>query len=64
MVCLDCGNCRKGEYLYYCTAKNEFVATEKEIVKERAVSTKWRKGDPSYEQHRRQLRKEKIPQNF
>lgn len=64
MVCLDCGNCRKDEYLYYCTAKNEFVATEKEVVKERAVSTKWRKGDPGYEQHRRQLRKEKIPQNI
>lgn len=63
MFCLDCGNCRKGESLFYCTAKNEFVITETEVVKERA-DAKWRKGDPDYEQHRRQLRKEKIPQNF
>ena len=63
MFCLDCGNCRKGESLFYCTAKNEFVVTETEIVKDRA-ETKWRKGDPNYEKHRRQLRKEKMPQNF
>ena len=64
MVCLDCGNCHKGESLYYCTAKNEFVVTEEKVVKERAASNKWRKGNPNYEQHRRQLRKEKTLQNF
>ncbi|MGE5605184.1 MAG: hypothetical protein ACM3YE_05775 [Bacteroidota bacterium] len=63
MFCLDCGNCRKGESLFYCTAKNEFVVTETEVIKDRATA-KWRKGDPDYENHRRQLRKEKIPQNF
>lgn len=63
MFCLDCGNCRKGEALFYCTAKNEFVVTETEVIKDRAVA-KWRKGDPNYENHRRQLRKEKLPQNF
>lgn len=63
MFCLDCGNCRKGESFFYCTAKNEFIVTETEIIKDRAA-TKWRKGDPDYEQHRRQLRKEKIPQTF
>lgn len=61
MVCLDCGNCRKNEPLYYCTAKNEFIATETAVVRER-VGGHWREGDPNYEQHRRQLRKDKMPQ--
>jgi hypothetical protein len=63
VFCLDCGNCRKGESLFYCTAKNEFVVTETQVIKDRTAA-KWRKGSPDYEKHRRQLRKEKIPQNF
>ncbi len=61
MLCLDCGNCRKGDPLYYCTAKNEFIANEVSIVREKNRE-RWRKGDPGYEEHRRQLRKDKIPQ--
>ena len=61
VLCLDCGNCRKGESMYYCTGKNEFIATETAVVRERA-GDRWRKGDPRYEHHRRQLRKDKVPQ--
>jgi hypothetical protein len=61
VLCLDCGNCRKGDALFYCTAKNEFIANEVSIVREKSRE-RWRKGDPGYEQHRRQLRKDKIPQ--
>ncbi|MGI6604637.1 MAG: hypothetical protein GX062_03775 [Firmicutes bacterium] len=25
MDCLDCGNCSKGETVYYCPARNDFV---------------------------------------
>ena len=63
MLCLDCGNCRKDEPMFYCTARNEFIVTETAVVRERAGSS-WRKGDPDYEQHRRQLRKDKLPQAF
>jgi hypothetical protein len=47
--------------MFYCTAKNEFIVTETAIIRER-VGSRWREGDPDYEQHRRQLRKDKIPQ--
>lgn len=59
MLCLECGNCRRGEAIYYCTARNEFIVTETAVVRERPNSS-WRKGDPSYENHRRQIRKDKI----
>ncbi len=61
MLCLDCGNCRKGDSLFYCTGKNEFIAQETMIVREKGRE-RWRKGDPGYEEHRRQLRKDKVPQ--
>ncbi|MCL6588621.1 MAG: hypothetical protein K6U80_01570 [Firmicutes bacterium] len=61
MLCLDCGNCRKGAPLFYCTGRNEFIATETAVVREKTKNG-WRKGDPRYEEHRRQIRKEKIPQ--
>ena len=62
MLCLECDNCRKGDSLYYCAAKNEFVVMETEKLKERH-GDRWRKGSPSYEEHRRQIRKDnKVPQ--
>jgi len=61
VFCLECGNCRKGDPIFYCTAKNDFVIVESKKVKERGVNP-WRKGAPSYEKHRRQLRKDKVPQ--
>lgn len=66
MFCLECGNCRKGETLFYCTGKNDFVLAETAVVRERGTQDRagerWRKGDPNYESHRRQLRKDKVPQ--
>jgi hypothetical protein len=58
VLCLDCGNCRKGESIFYCTARNEFIVTETAVVRERERSA-WRKGEKLYEQHRRQLRRDK-----
>ncbi len=55
MLCLDCGNCRNGEAVYYCTARNEFIVTETAVVREKGVNS-WRKGDPEYEKHRRDRR--------
>ena len=66
MLCLECGNCRKGDALFYCTGKNEFVVRETAVIRERTAregdGERWRKGDPSYEWHRRQLRKDKVSQ--
>lgn len=70
MFCLECGNCRRGETLFYCTGKNEFVVQETAVVRERSsregdgepMHARWRKGDPNYEWHRRQLRKDKVSQ--
>lgn len=60
MHCLECGNCQKNESLFYCTAKNDFVIIEsQQKIKERSEEP-WRKGSRTYEQHRRQQRKEKI----
>jgi len=56
-MCLECGNCRQNDSLFYCTAKNEFVVVEEAIVKERTQAN-WRKGTEGYE-HQRRLRKEK-----
>ncbi len=57
MSCLDCGNCKEDKDVFFCPAKNEFVIREKTIVRER--ETRWKKGDPKYEFHRRQQRKER-----
>ena len=60
LMCLECGNCRQNNSLFYCTEKNDFVVaaeTEETIVKER-TQTNWRKGTQEYE-HQRRLRKEK-----
>lgn len=39
MDCLDCGNCRKGEAVYYCPARNDFVIVDGVTrVKERRTS--------------------------
>lgn len=62
MLCLECGNCRKGEALFYCTGRNEFItgeAADTVIVREK-TGNRWRKGDPLYEQHRRQQRQDKV----
>ncbi len=62
MSCLSCGNCKEDTDLYFCPAQNEFVIREKTIV--RARETRWKKGDPSYESHRRRQRKEREDQKI
>lgn len=57
MTCLECGNCRNEDHVFFCPARNEFVIREETVVKER--TSQWKKGDPSYEHHRRRLRKER-----
>lgn len=64
MLCLECGNCHQGAVTYFCPVKNDFVVTVTEVVKERGGSNSWRKGTPHYEQHRRQIRKDKVPQSI
>jgi hypothetical protein len=62
MVCLQCGNCSGTDLLYYCTAQNDFVIREQApVLPEMArESSRWKKGDPEYEVHRRKIRKEKM----
>ena len=62
MSCLDCGNCRGDADLYFCPAQNEFIIREKTVVRERA--TRWKKGDPRYEFHRGQQRKDRDEQKI
>lgn len=57
MTCLECGNCRNEDRVFFCPARNEFVIREEIVVKER--TSQWKKGDPGYESHRRRLRKER-----
>lgn len=58
MECIECQNCKQGQSMYFCTAKNEFVIdTSKKVVIEKTRSG-WKKGDPKYELHRRKCRKE------
>jgi hypothetical protein len=64
VFCLECGNCRQNAGMYFCPAKNEFVVTATQVVKERVSDERWRKGAPHYEQHRRQLRKDRLPQTI
>ncbi len=59
--CLDCGNCRQGTATYYCTARNEFVIREGQLVRERERRERgWKKGNPHYESRRRRSREEKT----
>jgi hypothetical protein len=64
VLCLECGNCRQSEVTYFCPAKNDFVVTATQVVKERGGDDRWRKGTLHYEQHRRQVRKDKFPQTI
>ncbi|MDP4182532.1 MAG: hypothetical protein Q8942_15765 [Bacillota bacterium] len=59
MNCVNCENCKTGSVAYYCPMKNDFVVN---IEAQNSVVEKnrsgWKKGDPSYETHRRKVRKE------
>lgn len=59
MECLNCGNCKTGEYAYYCLMRNEFVVNESTVSQTVEKNRSgWKKGDPGYENHRRNTRKE------
>ncbi|ADG83357.1 hypothetical protein Tfer_1784 [Thermincola ferriacetica] len=60
MDCLECGNCRQGDRTYYCTARNDFVIKEENLVIERSkMNSGWKKGEPGYENRRRKTRKDR-----
>jgi len=58
MTCLKCGNCKGKKKVFYCPARNEFQIREEVVIRERE-NTRWKKGDPQYEHHRRRLRKDR-----
>lgn len=59
MECIKCENCKSGSSTYFCLMRNDFVVREEMciLVNEKSRSG-WKKGDPSYETHRRKTRKE------
>lgn len=59
MECLSCGNCKEGKLAFFCPMKNDFVISDesKNVVIEKSRGG-WKKGDPEYEVHRRNSRKE------
>ena len=58
MKCMNCGNCKdSSQQTYYCLAKGEFVINENYKPQEK-LRLGWKKGTKSYENHRRQSRKE------
>lgn len=60
MMCLDCGNCLENLATYYCTARNEFVVRDGEVIVERfRDGSYWKKGVPGYECRRRRIRKDR-----
>ncbi|MDI3540821.1 MAG: hypothetical protein PWP66_359 [Thermosediminibacterales bacterium] len=58
MECFHCNNCKQGQDIYYCLAKDEFIINENMAPKEKNRGG-WKKGDPSYELRRRKIRKER-----
>lgn len=61
MDCLDCGNCKQGEAMYYCPAKNEFLIKDENLTVERQKEYQgWKKGSPDYEKRRRKIRQNEL----
>jgi hypothetical protein len=58
MECLSCGNCRQGESMYYCPARDEFIIDESYTRIRERVKSSWKKGDPNYESRRKKVRRE------
>jgi hypothetical protein len=59
MEYFNCDNCKSGNVAYFCLMKNDFVVckeTQSQIIEK--IRSGWKKGDPSYEVHRRKTRKE------
>ncbi len=60
--CLECGNCRQGTAVYFCTARGEFVICEERLVveRERPERKGREKGGPRFTPRRRRSREEKA----
>ncbi|MDD2498229.1 MAG: hypothetical protein PHT78_06230 [Desulfitobacteriaceae bacterium] len=61
MSCFDCGNCKQGEAMYYCPAKNDFVFGEgTQTIERQKPDQGWKKGSPDYEKRRRKIRQNDL----
>ena len=58
MECIQCQNCKSGQSMYYCAARDEFVIDNSRMAVVEKIRSSWKKGDPKYEMHRRKNRKE------
>lgn len=60
--CLECGNCRQGAAVYFCTARGEFVISEEQLVieRERPERKSSDKGNPRFSTRRRRGRERKA----
>lgn len=58
MECIQCQNCKQGQSMYFCAARNEFIIDNSKTKVVEKTRTGWKKGDPNYELHRRKCRKE------
>ncbi|HHW70770.1 MAG TPA: hypothetical protein GX392_05485 [Clostridiales bacterium] len=58
MECIHCQNCKQGQSMYYCAARDEFVVDVQETIVVQKTRSGWKKGDRNYEAHRRKNRKE------
>ncbi|MDI3522898.1 MAG: hypothetical protein PWP43_1080 [Bacillota bacterium] len=58
MDCLDCGNCRKGETVYYCPARNDFVIVDG-ITRIKERKTSGSSGEHERTERRKKLRRER-----
>ncbi|MDI3534210.1 MAG: hypothetical protein PWQ82_575 [Thermosediminibacterales bacterium] len=59
MECLNCGNCKQNQDIYYCLMRNEFIISDKVSIPKEKSRQGWKKGDPDYELRRRKVRKER-----
>jgi hypothetical protein len=58
MSCMHCENCKQNTATYFCLDKNDIVINENYVQNAEKSRSGWKKGDPSYEIHRRKTRKE------
>lgn len=58
MECIQCQNCKMGQAMYYCAARDEFIIDTSKMAVIEKTRSGWKKGSPKYELHRRKNRKE------
>ena len=58
MDCYDCGNCRQNQSVYFCIARNDFITSQTQPQVREKEKGSWKKGQPSYELHRRRTKQE------